>query len=309
MAMIPGNVSDLLGSDDHGNIQSKSLVSEFFGGDAVLAALLILCPMIAFYISTWEQYYTGKLILPPFNGPSEGLVLGASLSLISFICGPMFWQKTSLVDGVIQDYTKILHLETFSWMEGRVRNMDLIVVASVVGLVQEVLIKMFQVVRTYGLSTLRTVLPNLILAGATLAMVHLDPTIFLRRPRTMMHLISGLFTEMTTQLMLDHMVEEGFELRKRWCLFPQIFLVGWMMSGSYSVEAFDTVLLVYSTGLWIYLAFRIRIQIHEICDVLGIWCFDIVTPHPKKLLEAKGESTAESSGVAVGSNGSPKKTK
>ena len=37
---------------------------------------------IPFYISTWEEYYTGSLVLPIINGPSEGLILGASLSVI-----------------------------------------------------------------------------------------------------------------------------------------------------------------------------------------------------------------------------------
>ena len=100
-----------------------------------------------------------------------------------------------------------------------------------------------------------------------------------------MHLISGLFTEMTTQLMLDHMVEENFEVRKRWCLFPQVILAACLMLGvsALSIELLDTILLVYTTGLWVYLAFKIRVQIYEICDVLGIYCFDIVTQHPKKL--------------------------
>ncbi len=107
-----------------------------------------------------------------------------------------------------------------------------------------------------------------------------------------MHLISGLFTEQTTQLMLDHMVEEDYEVRKRWCLLPLVVLaVGMAMGVSNSVEALDTFLLVYTTCLWVYLGFKIRVYIYEICDVLGIFCFDIVTPHPKKLSKVPGNET------------------
>jgi hypothetical protein len=102
----------------------------------------------------------------------------------------------------------------------------------------------------------------------------------------MMHLISGLFTEQTTQLMLDHMVEEKYEVRKRWCLLPQVLIAMWMTAGLSSVESLDAFLLVYTTGLWVYLGFKIRVYIHEICDVLGIYCFDIVTPHPKRVNSA-----------------------
>lgn len=287
MALIPGNFSDLsVGKEDYDNIQSKSLISAFFGGDAILAYLLIFCPMIAFYVSTWEQYYTGTLILPPFNGPSEGLIMGASLSFVSFFLGPMFWQETSLVDSVISKMCDNNAVTYYCMpMQGRVRNMDLVVLAAVVSLVQEVVIKSCSVVRNFGVQSLRTLLPHLILVSSTLAIIRCDPTIFLRCPRTMMHLISGLFTEQTTQLMMDHMVEEEFEVRNRWCLLPQFLLAVLVTTGmSFSTESSDAFLLVYTTGLWAYLGFKIMIYIDEICTVLNIYCFDIITPRPKRMV-------------------------
>ena len=282
MAMIPGPASHY---SNYETIQSRSIVSELFGGDAILASLLVLCPMMAFYISTWEQYYTGKLTLPPFNGPSEGLVLGASLSLISFLWGPMYWQTTSVADYAIQC------LRMFASLEGRVRNMDLIVMASVIGLFQEVSLKMLFVARKYSVHVLWTTVPNFLMMACTLTMVTLDPALLLRRPRTMMHLIAGLFTEQTTQLMLDHIVEENYEVHKRWSLLPQVILAGSMLTGkALHLEILDTILFVYTTGLWVYLIFKIRVQIFEICDVLGIWCFDIITPHPKKGMRTLDEN-------------------
>ena len=94
----------------------------------------------------------------------------------------------------------------FTPMQGRVRNMDLIVLASVIGLAQEVLLKTIFVVRSYGVQALRTAVPNMLLAATIFAMVHFDTTLLLRSPRVMMHLISGLFTEHMAQLMMDHML-------------------------------------------------------------------------------------------------------
>ncbi len=168
-------------------------------------------------------------------------------------------------------------------LQGRVRNMDLVVLAAVVSLVQEVVLKICSVILKFGMRSLRTMLPHLILVLSTLVIIHCDPTIFLRCPRTMMHLISGLFTEQTTQLMMDHMVEEEYEVRSRWCLLPQMLLAVWMIVGlSYSVESLDAFLLVYSTGVWVYLGFKIRVYIYEICNVLGIFCFDISTSYRKR---------------------------
>ena len=309
MGLVPGAVEylkdvstidiDTIDNDNHGG----SLLSQAFGGDAVLAMLLIICPMVAFYVSTWEQYYTGELVLPPFNGPSEGLVMGASLSIVSFFLGPMVWHGTGIVDGGIEWMQRSSLLgdtatvaaagdAMASMLRGRVRNLDLIVFSSVVALFREVVLKIIFVVRTHGWKTVRTLLPHFVLVGCTFLLLDEDPTLLLRRPRTVMHLISGLFVEQTTQLMLDHMVEEDFGLFKRWSLMPLVVLVGGMMvhgrrtnggdaSGvALSVDAMDAIVLAYTTGLWVYLAFKIRVAVYEICDVLGIWCFDIVTPHP-----------------------------
>lgn len=299
MAMVPGNVGDLAGGDaDLGdNVQNRSLPSQWIGGDAFIAALLILFPMVAFYVSTWEQYYTGKLILPPFNGPSEGLLMGASLSILSFFWGPMYWQGTSLADGALDLLGP--YFEEGSWQgvllssRGRVRNMDLIAIASIVGLAQEIVVRIMFVTRKHGIETLRTLFPNAILLACTIALVRADPTLFLRCPRMTMHLISGLFVEQTTQLMVDHMVEEKFEV-KRWSLFPYICLAAGAMGGLLSHETADTLILVYTSGLWVYLAFKIRVYLYEICDVLGIWIFDIVTPHPKKQSTAGGMQAVDS---------------
>jgi len=73
----------------------------------------------------------------------------------------------------------------------------------------------------------------------------------------------------------------------RRCLFPQVLLAAGMLAGvSVTEEWLDSFLYIYTSGLWMYLAFKIRVQIYEICDVLSIHCFDIVTPYLKELPEA-----------------------
>merc|ERR1719410_2699499 len=57
-------------------------------------AVILFCPMAAFYLATWEEYHTHKLILPIINGPSEGLIGGAALSISSFMYGVTLWHGT-----------------------------------------------------------------------------------------------------------------------------------------------------------------------------------------------------------------------
>ena len=41
----------------------------------------------------------------------------------------------------------------------------------------------------------------------------------------------------------------------------------------------------YTAIAFIYACVATRLILHEICDVLGVWCFDIVTPHPGRKQE------------------------
>ena len=58
-----------------------------------------LGPFAMFYVATWEEYYTGELILPIINGPNEGLLGGALLSLTTCFY-PDFWQSPFLSDAL-----------------------------------------------------------------------------------------------------------------------------------------------------------------------------------------------------------------
>lgn len=263
--------------------------------DALAIWVLIVFPMAAFYIATWEEYFTGKLILPIINGPSEGLILGAALSLTSAIKGAEFWHGTEGFDAVVAPYI-LPHLPaalaTSSYIpEDGVRNCDMIALMTVLALTREVLTKTCTTCRRYGLAApLLNLAPFVALAAGALYIGATDPAILVRQPRTCLHLIAALFVEMVTQLMLDHMTAEKFRAARP-ALVPLgalALLVSPVMRGggagagggvpALSDAAVDDYVLAYAVGVGVYLSMKIRIVIHEICAVLGIWCFDIVTP-------------------------------
>ena len=236
--------------------------------DALMCWGIILGPMAMFYVSTWEEYFTGELILPIVNGPNEGLVGGALLSLTTAIYGPAFWQSTSFSDAVP--------------FLPRFRNSDIQVAIACFGFLQEILLKANMVARKYGKKTLLNLLPFALLLFSTLLIGYLDLEIWLRMPRTSVHLCSGLFVEMTTQIMLDHITEEIYQ-PFRWTLLPMLLLL--VLVGTTQLSAgtsTDHYILVYASALWTYLFWKIKLVIHEICSVLSIWCFDIITPRSKQ---------------------------
>jgi len=249
--------------------------------DPCMCWILVLGPMALFYVATWEEYYTGKLILPIMNGPNEGLVLGALTSLTTFLYGTAYWQSTTWFDTVVQPYIMPMLptiLQEYIPKDFYLRNCDIQVFMACFGFVQETFTKAFFVAKKYGLESLVNLLPFFTLMLCTFMVGMYDPQIWIRMPRTTIHLISGLFVEMSAQLMLDHISNERYQ-PLRWVLIPLVGLT--MLVATNQVHASthtDDFMLVYTSALWSFLLFKMTLIIHEICTVLNIWCFDIVTP-------------------------------
>ena len=240
---------------------------------------IVMGPYAMFYTSTWEEYYTGELILPIINGPNEGLVGGAMLSFTSWYMGWQWWQSTSgyelltsSIDSPLLDYIPEL------------RNCDLLLISANIGFWQEVFLKAISVSREYGAKVLATMAPMATLAASFFIIGRCDAQVFLSLPRTSLNLSMLLFAEMCTQMMLSHITHQPFN-PWRWQLLPLVGLAAWVAtttehSGSSSSTSAitDHFLLAYAWSMAAYLTMKISLVIHEVCDVLNIWCFDIVTP-------------------------------
>jgi len=242
--------------------------------DVSLCYSILFGPYALFYFATWEEFYTGELILPIFNGPSEGLFGGAILSFVSWWYGPSFWQQTTAWDEWLIPY-----LPAFMQQIESLRHADLLILGVSIGFVQETSLKTWFVVKAYGPSrTLPNLIPFIIFLICPLVVGYSDLDIWLSMPRTSLHLCSALFVDMTTELMMAHMTDQTYNY-KRWMLIPLIALtvgvaMGWVRSGRLT----EDFLLMYATGSVAFLSLRISTIIHEICIVLNIWCFDITTP-------------------------------
>ncbi|SMR52994.1 unnamed protein product [Zymoseptoria tritici ST99CH_1E4] len=60
-------------------------------GPTKIGALTALIPCLPMFFSTWETYHTHTLYLGYFNGPTEGLILAATIMIVSGIYGPQVW--------------------------------------------------------------------------------------------------------------------------------------------------------------------------------------------------------------------------
>ena len=60
-------------------------------GQSWMSIYVPFMAIVAFYFSTWEEYYTGVLYLGYVNGPTEGLVLACTIMILSGLYGPHIW--------------------------------------------------------------------------------------------------------------------------------------------------------------------------------------------------------------------------
>ena len=261
--------------------------------------LAIFGPMVLFYNTTWEHYYTGEMILPIVNGPNEGLLGGAMLSFISGLYGPSFWQQ-SIPSQLLKVIESTVPESMSSLLPTTIRNCDLLLFGCTLGFIQEILFKCIPVSFQYKGSGLAT-LPFWILATCYATIWYVQPDTFLNLPRTSLHLASLLFVDMNVDLMVAHVTHIQYKWI-RWQLFPLIgltVLVSMMDKNDAIDEVFvNMYLLIYTSGIAVYETFKYTLLINESCKVLGVWCFDIVTPHPIKI-----GNNIVSNGINATSNG------
>ena len=234
--------------------------------------LLIFGPFVMFYIATWEQFYTGELIMPIINGPSEGVVGTAILSFISYWLGSQYWQQTDWFDTFDSIFPTTFSLQ--------LRNCDFIVIFVALGIFQEIILKSIAVAQKYKRSG-QDLVPLFVLSFCYLIIGLIDPNVWFAIPRTSLHLAMTLFVEMSTELMLSHVTAQSFN-PWRWQVVPLIGITIWVAIFGNS-EVLQYWIIGYTWSMGAYLTMKCVCVINEICDVLEIWCFDIVTPHYKKI--------------------------
>lgn len=71
-------------------LMSIAIASTIATGWTTRIYFCLLSGFFPFYFQAWEEFYIGTMVLPPFNGPSEGLLIAAAMSLISSFKGA-YW--------------------------------------------------------------------------------------------------------------------------------------------------------------------------------------------------------------------------
>ena len=241
----------------------------------------LIASALPFYLATWEEYYTGALVLPIINGPSEGLLLGASVSFASAFLGPAWWHSTTMSAGVcalLQPY-----LPSVAERLSGALNFEMLLCTALACAAQELILKSVTVIPKYGFDALKNIVPKFVILIAMPLVYNLPIAADLAmHPRTCCILYGVIFVEGVCALMCDHMTHQAFQLRQRRVLFPLVLLlIAGYLGVIPSKEKFVMLVQGYTVVASLYLVAKLTIIINEITAILGIWCFDIVTPRNK----------------------------
>jgi len=248
-------------------IATMGLISQ--GGwrnDAVIGGAFFSA-IFPFYLGTWEEYYTGALVLPVFNGPSEGLLLGAATFILTSVKGTDWWQTTSVVDFLL--FGENMHSVT---------NCEALLIISVLVALREVFVRIFAICKGYGIYCLINLLPLVILFSCAMKVIS-KHDFFHQNSRLYLNLVGVLFLEAVTALMLDHMTHTKF-CAFRLILVPLVIFS--LIIDGVDNDTLHSFLLIYTVGVSTFVVFKMRIIVHEICAALSINCFKIKSDFTSK---------------------------
>ena len=244
---------------------------------------------LPFVCATWEEYYTGQLVLAEVNGPTDGVFL---CIVFCFIAGwsPTFWTAPFQQHLPLLAHTPIGPLATHWFVIG---GGWLSVAATVLGNCREV------AKRASLPSAALTLLPFLTLHLTALAWLWWSPTgLFERHPRVFLFACGFLFCNLVCKLMLAHITAQRY---KPWrsVLVPWLVGVGAVFGanrlrkGGIGERGEDVVLYALLLSNFVFWLHFTVFVIAEITDILGIHAFSI-TKNRAAVVQASGDKERHS---------------
>jgi ethanolaminephosphotransferase len=219
-------------------------------------------PCTVFYFNTWEEYYTGKLVLPEINGPSDGQFL-IQLTYLCNSCFGVYWWK---------DFSPFFDL----------RYQSIYALITLIACIFTLFTHIYQVVSESIYHRLKEdgffialtkLIPYILLNSLFLAWVSYSPTnIFYIQPRLCIWTIGLLNMKLTVHLMLDHISDEEHHPWRK-TLIP-FYFVGFhtIVIGFYKELTLLKELALISFLSWLHLTYNL---FTEVSQALGIYIFTI----------------------------------
>ena len=312
---------------DHGcdalncTIGALTMMSTTQMGCTWKSLVFMISTITAFYINTWEEYYTGTLVLPIINGPTEGLIIAAGCHVFTAYAGADWWLSETFLSVPKEWLGTALEIDTFlnQYLPNRLGFAEevattgqiavsyngifclILLTMTILTLIGNV-INVWQAVHGpegHGLYTdtwlvrkfpffhaLTRLVPFVAFCALAILWIAVSPTeIMKKHPRMVFWTIGLLFAKLVTHLMIAHLCAVEYHALRR-TLVPVFFFaihsgVNWWNKSSDFQVNED--LLVYEFFVLALCTYLHLVTgcIREFKMVLGINCFVLKKPLKK----------------------------
>ncbi|BFG40300.1 hypothetical protein CerSpe_265740 [Prunus speciosa] len=235
---------------------------------------------VPFYCATWEHYFTNTLILPAFNGPTEGLMLIYFAHFFTAIVGSEWWAQPFGTSLPFLSWVPFIHeITTYKAV------LFLMVAFAVIPTLTFNVCNVYKVVQARKgsmLLALAMLYPFAVLLGGVLAWGYLSPADIMGNYPHLVVVGTGLaFGYLVGRMILAHLCDEPKGLKTGMCM--SLLYLPFAIANALTARLNDGVPLVdESLVLLGYCAFTATLYlhfatsvVHEITTALGIYCFRI----------------------------------
>jgi len=280
---------------DHGcdalnaTVGALTIAATIQTGPTWKAAAMWAMTTIPFYFGTWEEFFTGELILPIINGPNEGILFGVATYWLTAIVGTSFWTQ-EIIPG-FQNNT--IYLICGLALAALTLSSNVINVLSFVRKNQSET-KSSQMkepaqppTNSHSEITMwvafTRLLPFVCLYSLASVWIIFSPQDIMKtHPRIVLWTIGLLFSKLVTHLMISHLCNEEYHPFRR-TLIPFFFIaahVGLSLHQNIIQSIPEDLILIefFAVSLLSYCHLVYGV-ISEVMTILNIYCFRI-TPKP-----------------------------
>ena len=225
--------------------------------------LLLYFPiMTTFFFNTWEEYYTGELVLPAFNGVEEGSVIISVAHLFSGIYGTSLFFKSINIFGFFNcNFNIFCGLGTF--------------IGGIIFTIYSFFGVLLSIPRNKILNALKTSLIYFLFLGSLMSVIILNDSIIVKEyPKFLIIIYGLLFAKMMGILQVSHILKSPFEVYRPAFLVPLLSVlihsIIYFFSGKafiINVDVLLYIIFVWNFFSWLHFTYYCS---EEICEILNI---------------------------------------
>jgi len=186
----------------------------------IRSTIVFISQQLPFVFCTWEEFFLGELYLPTFNGPTEGLLLYASLCLSTWFSG---------TDKIWEIPLDFMFPES---LKGYFNTLDILIFLYFIAFVQSVF---FNLIKVFGSSSKDRKFKRRHAYGALVPLLHglwltavisffPDTSLVTEYPRLLYMFLSVLFASLSIHLQLAHIQSMHFYPWRKTFILPLAIL-------------------------------------------------------------------------------------